>query len=362
MSGEAVTYHIIGGGIAGLAAAKFIKKKNIKNKVIVYEAAAVPGGRCRSFFNHRLGRTIDNATHVVLGANKNVLHLMKKPEFSGMANFFENGRITRKFWKYPELILLSVFNTKPAEIAFALIRKSALKLFPFLPKQLKIFYSKGDLSSRLIEPLSSFVDDMKTGYKLLGFSTEGNVISSLTFTKEKIDIAPQDKIICALDAANYSRIFNGPEFEFNEIINIFYRTSTPLTLPEDKKFVATPQNIADWIFVNQDIVAATISDSADITDTNEELARKVWLEIRALNNIKAAFLPPYEVMRYKRATLKQDAFNNKLRPISAQSRYKNMALAGDWTMKNMPCCLEAAVLSAKRAVKQLCDRNIKSFF
>lgn len=351
MGGRAITYHIIGGGISGLAAARFIKKKNIKNKVILYEAAAAPGGRCRSFFNRQLGRTIDNATHVVLGANKNVLHLMKKPEFSGMANFFENGRINRKFWKYPKLILLSVFNTKPAEIAFALIRKSVLKLFPFLPKQLKIFYSKGDLSSQLIEPLSDYVDEMKTGYKLLDFSAKGNEISSLIFNKGKIDITPQDKIICALDAANYGRIFNGPQFEFNEITNIFYRTSTPLTLPEDKKFVATPQNIADWIFINKDIVAATISDSAGITDTNEELARKVWLEIRALNNIKAAFLPPYKVMRYKQATIKQDDANNKLRPGSAQSRYKNMTLAGDWTMKDWPCCLEAAILSAKRAVK-----------
>lgn len=351
MGGKAITYHIIGGGISGLAAARFIKKKNIKNKVILYEAAAAPGGRCRSFFNRQLGRTIDNATHVVLGANKNVLRLMKNPEFSGMANFFENGGINRKFWKYPNLILLSVFNTKPAEIAFALIRKSVLKLFPFLPSQLKIFYSKGDLSLQLIEPLCGYVDEMKTGYKLLDFSAKGNEISSLIFNKEKIDIAPQDKIICALDAANYSRIFNGPQFEFNEITNIFYRTSMPLTLPEDKKFVATPQNIADWIFINQDIVAVTLSDSADITDTNEELARKVWLEIRALNNIKAAFLPPYKVMRYKQATIKQDDVNNRLRPCSAQSRYKNMALAGDWTMKDWPCCLEAAVLSAKRAVK-----------
>lgn len=351
MGGKEAAYHIIGGGIAGLSAAKFIKEKNIKSKVILYEAAAKLGGRCFSFFDTRLGRSIDNATHVILGANKNVLRLTEKPEFSGTAVFFENGFINRKFWKYKELILLSVFNTLPGEIAPSLIKNLALRLFPFFSNKLKICYSKGNLTNKLITPLSHYADEIKLKYKLLEFIAENGKISELTFNKSKIEVAPQDKIICALDAANYGRIFGGPKFEFNEITNIFYRTSTPLTLPGNGKFVATPQNIADWIFINEDITAATVSNSAEISDTNEELARKIWLEIRALNNIKAAFLPPYKVMRYKQATIKQDDANNKLRPRSAKTKYKNMTLAGDWTMKNWPCCLEAAVLSAQRAVK-----------
>ena len=66
MSGKALTYHIIGGGISGLAAAKFIKEKNIKNKVVLYEAAAKLGGRCFCFFYAGLDRTIDKEKHVIL--------------------------------------------------------------------------------------------------------------------------------------------------------------------------------------------------------------------------------------------------------------------------------------------------------
>ncbi len=351
MSGKALTYHIIGGGIAGLAAAKFIKEKNIKNKVVLYEAAAKLGGRCFSFFDAGLDRTIDNATHVILGANKGVINLMNRPEFSGKAKFFENGTINGKFWNYKDFILLSVFNTKADEVAPSLIKKLAFKLFPFLPNRLKICYSKGDLTSKLVEPLSRYTDEIKLSHKLLDFTAENDKISLLTFNKSKVPIAPQDKIICALDAANYSRIFSGPKFEFNEIANIFYRTSTPLTLPEDSKFIATPQNTADWIFINDDIVAATISNSAALTEGDDELARKIWIEIRALNGLKPAFLPSYRVMRYKQATIKQDGKNNRLRPCSANTKFKNMKLAGDWTMKNWPCCLEAAIQSAKRAVK-----------
>lgn len=351
MSGKALTYHIIGGGIAGLAAAKFIKEKNIKNKVVLYEATAKLGGRCYSFFDTKPDRTIDNATHVILGANKEVLSLMKQPDFSGQAKFFEKGTINGKFWNYKDFILLSVFNTKPDDVPFPLIKKLLWKLFPFFPNRLKICYSKGDLTEKLIEPLSRYVDELKPGHKLLSFTAENGNISALTFNKGKVSVAPRDKIICALDAANYSRIFGGPKFEFNEITNIFYRTSTPLTLPGDSRFLAMPQNIADWVFICDDIAAVTISNSAGIKDKDDELARKIWLEIRALSGLKPAFLPAYRVLHHKRATIRQDEANNKLRPTSAQSGYKNMKLAGDWTMKNWPCCLEAAVISAKRAVK-----------
>ena len=61
------TVHIIGAGLAGLAAA--VKLARTPAKVVVHEATAYPGGRCRSYFDRAIGMTIDNGNHLVLSGN-----------------------------------------------------------------------------------------------------------------------------------------------------------------------------------------------------------------------------------------------------------------------------------------------------
>ena len=61
------TVHIIGAGLAGLAAA--VKLARAPAKIVVHEATAYPGGRCRSYFDRAIGMTIDNGNHLVLSGN-----------------------------------------------------------------------------------------------------------------------------------------------------------------------------------------------------------------------------------------------------------------------------------------------------
>ncbi|MDH3242757.1 MAG: FAD-dependent oxidoreductase, partial [Alphaproteobacteria bacterium] len=63
-----MTVHVAGAGMAGLAAA--LTAARAGHRVVVHEAAAGAGGRCRSFFDPGMDRTLDNGTHVVLGANR----------------------------------------------------------------------------------------------------------------------------------------------------------------------------------------------------------------------------------------------------------------------------------------------------
>ena len=60
------TVHIIGAGLAGLAAA--VRLAGTRT-VIVHEATAVAGGRCRSYRDPVTGMLIDNGTHLVLSGN-----------------------------------------------------------------------------------------------------------------------------------------------------------------------------------------------------------------------------------------------------------------------------------------------------
>ncbi|MCK5295695.1 MAG: FAD-dependent oxidoreductase [Alphaproteobacteria bacterium] len=68
------TVHIIGAGLAGLSCA--VKAVKSGKRVVIYEANSVAGGRCRSFYDKKLGRELDNGTHMVLGANKAVFEYL----------------------------------------------------------------------------------------------------------------------------------------------------------------------------------------------------------------------------------------------------------------------------------------------
>ncbi len=61
------TVHVIGAGLAGLAAALSLVEAG--RQVVLHEAAAAAGGRCRSYFDRGLGMRIDNGNHLMLSGN-----------------------------------------------------------------------------------------------------------------------------------------------------------------------------------------------------------------------------------------------------------------------------------------------------
>ena len=60
--------HVIGAGLAGLAAAVSLVREGIP--VTLHEAAGQAGGRCRSYVDAALGCTIDNGNHLLLSGNR----------------------------------------------------------------------------------------------------------------------------------------------------------------------------------------------------------------------------------------------------------------------------------------------------
>lgn len=354
MSSAQVKYHIIGAGIAGLQTAQLLKRKYPQAQIIVYEAAEHIGGRCYSFSDTKLAATLDNATHAVLRGNTLAAKLLGKNAKFGSAAFYspQTSKISRKKFDFINDKALALFNLPLNKVAQGIVFKTLSKLFPFTSRQLDVWFSSGDLSSKLIEPLAQGLD-IRLGWKLKGFAAQDDYIYKLIFNKESIALLPQDKVISALDAHNFVKIFGGEDFAYNEIINIFYRTSMQISLPEGLDFLGLSNMRAQWLFSSPGILAVTISDAKNIKLSDEELALSVWKEVCALREHQSAFLPAYRVLHHKRATIRQDSRNNDLRPSSCQSKWKNMSLAGDWTMKNWPCSIETALTSAIRAANRL---------
>ncbi|MBT3989940.1 MAG: NAD(P)-binding protein [Rhodospirillaceae bacterium] len=67
---NAGTVYIIGAGMAGLSAAVSCIQKGWR--VALFEAANHAGGRCRSYEDSVLGRTIDNGNHLILSGNNGI--------------------------------------------------------------------------------------------------------------------------------------------------------------------------------------------------------------------------------------------------------------------------------------------------
>lgn len=68
------TVHVIGAGLSGLAAALGLAGRA---DVVVHEATAQPGGRCRSYHDAATGLTIDNGNHLVLSGNRDALAFLR---------------------------------------------------------------------------------------------------------------------------------------------------------------------------------------------------------------------------------------------------------------------------------------------
>jgi squalene-associated FAD-dependent desaturase len=67
--------HVIGAGLAGLSAALELASNGVA--VTLWEGARQAGGRCRSYHDAKLGRTIDNGNHLVLSGNRSVQRYLK---------------------------------------------------------------------------------------------------------------------------------------------------------------------------------------------------------------------------------------------------------------------------------------------
>ena len=67
--------YIVGAGLSGLSASIHAKVKRFNVKL--FESSNLIGGRCRSFFEKKLGIEIDNGNHLVFSANENFYELCK---------------------------------------------------------------------------------------------------------------------------------------------------------------------------------------------------------------------------------------------------------------------------------------------
>ena len=404
--------HIVGAGIAGLAAA--VRLAQTGKRVTVHEAANQAGGRCRSYDDAQTGMHIDNGTHLLLSGNRAALdyvrtiggeHLLTGP---GRAEFPfvdlatnerwalrpNEGRVplwifdaarrvpgTRAqdylsalplLWSAPgktisdamdcntllykrlwQPVLLAALNTDPKEasarLAAAIMRETLFAggraCHPLIARE--------GLSTAFVDPALAYLQarggTIHFGHRLRALSFEGGRAAALDFGDDSVKLGADAAVILAVPppvAASLLPDLKRPT-EFRAIVNAHFRYDPPRDAPA---ILGVVGGLVEWLFAFPQRLSVTISNGDRLVDMpREELALAIWRDVCKGAGLPGDLpLPPWQIVRERRATFEATPEQNALRPGPVTS-CKNLFLAGDWTDTGLPATIEGSVRSGDRA-------------
>jgi len=394
-----MTVHVIGAGLAGLACAVRLSENN--HPVVVHEAAAHAGGRCRSFFDNVLERRIDNGNHLLLSGNAQAMAYVRaigsqesfiKPRravfpFLDMQNgerwLVEPGRsltpgrspldylsafklawasqsatvadvlgaspLFRKLW---QPLCVSVLNTAAEEAAARLLWPVLKQTFGRGGAACRPCMVKQGLSESFIDPALALLAkrgvQVHFNQRLRQVDFVENRAGALSFADTNVALEPDDTVILAVpaEAAAALVVDLKPPDTFRAIVNGHF------LLPDagrDTGFLGLVGGVSQWLFVRGDVVSVTVSAADDLArESSKEIAGTLWAEVTKALDLADAPLGPCRIIKEKRATIAQTPEQVRLRP-DTRTRWDNVLLAGDWTQTGLPATIEGAITSGHRA-------------
>jgi hydroxysqualene dehydroxylase len=414
------TVHVIGAGLAGLAAAVRLAQRG--DNVVVHEAAGQAGGRCRSYHDPALDMTIDNGNHLLLSANHAALSylatigtpdkLVGPPaaEFAFMdlasgerwtlrinagrlpwwildSRRRVPGTTARDYLSFARLLYpaddktigetvrcagplyerlarplwLAALNTEPTEgsagLAGAIIRET----LAVGGKACRPLIARDGLGPAFIEPALRFLAerkaDVRFGHRLRALELAQDRVAALDFGEDKLAIGEGEAAILAVPPVVAADLVPGltTPSQFRAIVNAHYRIAPPAGLAA---IIGIVNGTVEWLFSFPDRLSVTISAADRLLDVpRETLAQTIWAEVAAVAGLPKA-LPPWQIVRERRATFAATPAENAKRP-PAETAWRNLVLAGDWTQTGLPATIEGAIRSGYRAADVVSDRGMR---
>ena len=404
------TVHIIGAGISGLSAA--VRLANAGFKIHLHEATQQAGGRCRSYFDGATNLTIDNGNHLLLSGNRHARAYARSIGTEGglvgpaRAQFpfvdlstgrrwqldLGDGRLplwlfdaarrvpdTRLLdylalmplaWASPQKavgaaipcrgilydrlvqpLLLAALNVDPPEgsagLAGAIVRETLLAG----GQACRPLIARDGLSAVLVEPAIELLRnkgaDICFGHELREFGVADERINELRFGSDTIAFGADEAVILAVPPRAAAALLPGLQTptRFRAILNAHFRFDPPAGQPA---LLGVVGGLVEWLFAFPQRLSVTISNGDRLVDRpREEVAHAIWADICKATGIEAD-LPPWQIVRERRATFEATPEQNALRPGPVTAR-KNLFLAGDWTDTGLPATIEGSVRSGDRA-------------
>jgi squalene-associated FAD-dependent desaturase len=404
------TVHIVGAGISGLSAA--VRLANADFKVHVHEATQQAGGRCRSYFDAATNLTIDNGNHLLLSGNRHAVAYArsigteaglvgpKRAQFpfvdliTGQRWQLDLGDSRLPLWVFDEArrvpdtglldylalmplvwaapgklvgdtipcegtlyqrlvqpLLLAALNVDPPEgsagLAGAVVRETLLAG----GQACRPLIARDGLSAVLVEPAIKLLQEkgasIRFGHELREFAMSADRVGQLKFGDDTVAIGPAEAVVLAVPPRPASSLL--PDLKtpskFRAIVNAHFRFDPPRDMPP---ILGVVGGLVEWLFAFPQRLSITISNADRLVDMpREELAEAIWRDICKAGGVQGD-LPPWQIVRERRATFEATPEQNALRP-GPSTRWKNLFLAGDWTDTGLPATIEGSVRSGNRA-------------
>ena len=403
------TVHVIGAGLAGLSAA--IRLSGRGERVVVHEGQQQAGGRARSYYDASTDLVIDNGNHLVLSGNHAAMDYVRTlgsqaglvgPPHADFAfidltsgkrwtlkigdgrvpwwifdgsrrvpdsTFMDYVRLAPLLWASKEKtvgdviackgpvydrlgqpLLLAALNIDPpqgsATLAGAIVRETLLAG----GQACRPLIARG-LTEVLIDPALRLLEkagaEVRFGHQLRALELNDAKATALDFGGDRIVLEERDAVIVAVPPWIAPSLLPGLSVptQYRAIVNAHFRIAPPAEFPP---MIGVINGTVEWIFAFPDRLSVTISGADRLLDqSREELAALIWKEVAAVAGI-AADLPPWQVVRERRATFAATPGENAKRPGPA-TKFANLYLAGDWTDTGLPATIEGAIRSGNRA-------------
>jgi hypothetical protein len=285
-----------------------------------------------------------------------ILRLLRPPESAAVSDLFDcSGPLYERLIKP---FLLAALNTEPregsAKLAAAVIRETlAAGGHNYRP-----LIARDGLSQAFIEPALRFIQAnggmVHFGSRLRGLTFDALRVAALDFGEASLPLDNNDALVLAVPPVVASALVEGLKVptEFRAIVNGHFRIKPPEPIGPITGII---NGTVEWLFAFPDRLSVTISNADRLLETpREDLAALMWQEVAAITGIADA-LPPWQIVRERRATFAALPDAEARRPGVA-THWANLALAGDWTATGLPATIEGAIRSGNRAAELISDK------
>jgi len=267
----------------------------------------------------------------------------------------EKGPLYQRLWRP---FLLAALNIDPPEgssaLAAAVIRETLAKG----GGACRPMIAHPTLAAAFIEPALAVLGKRGVAlcldHRLRAIRFEEGRVSGLEFGDARMALRPQDSLVLAVPAPVAQELVPGlvaPQ-RFTAIVNAHFKIAPP---PGQPPILGLVNATSEWLFAFPERLAVTISGADHLLDEpREALAARIWAEVAKATRLAAPGttipLPPWQILKEKRATFAATPAENALRP-EARTAWPNLILAGDWTRTGLPATIEGAIRSGDAAAQ-----------